>query len=229
MIFGQFTFLSASVSALMVSLSSFADFINLFSQLNVISLKGMPSDLSGGEGNFWYSFDYGFVHYVIFDTETDLGTGRVGAEEPGGSSGAHDGPFGATMNSQLDFLEKDLASVDRFLTPWVIALGHRPWYVNGGACIQCQQAFEPIFNKHNVDVVFSGHVHNYQRQTPIKNNVSDPNGLNNPSSPLYILNGAAGHYDGLGEYEREREGMQKVLQIGSRTHFSISSLASTQF
>ena len=25
----------------------------------------MPSDVSGGEGNFWYSFDYGMVRYVL--------------------------------------------------------------------------------------------------------------------------------------------------------------------
>lgn len=156
----------------------------------------MPSDISGGVSNFWYSFDYSMVHFLIYDTETDLGTGEIGPEEPGGASGAHDGPFGPTMNAQIDFIEKDLASVNRFLTPWVIALGHRPWYTNSQPCTQCQRAFEPLFIKHDVDVVFSGHVHNSQRISPIKNNVTDPNDLNNPSSPLYIVSGAGGHYGG---------------------------------
>lgn len=32
---------------------------------------------------------------------------------------------------------------------------------------------------------------------PIYNNIIDPAGLNNPNSTMYLLNGAAGHYDGL--------------------------------
>jgi acid phosphatase type 7 len=31
----------------------------------------MPSSESGGTEAMWYSFDYGFVHYVSIDTETD--------------------------------------------------------------------------------------------------------------------------------------------------------------
>jgi acid phosphatase type 7 len=46
-------------------------------------------------------------------------------------------------------------------------------------------------------LVLSGHFHVFERNAPIRYNVSDPNGLNNPSAPWYITNGAAGHYDGL--------------------------------
>jgi hypothetical protein len=46
-------------------------------------------------------------------------------------------------------------------------------------------------------LVLSGHIHFYERNAPIRYNVSDPNELNNPSAPWYIMNGAAGHYDGL--------------------------------
>ncbi|KAG5777013.1 hypothetical protein H9Q73_009324 [Fusarium xylarioides] len=31
----------------------------------------MAGDKSGGKGNFWHSFDYGLVHFVSIDTETD--------------------------------------------------------------------------------------------------------------------------------------------------------------
>lgn len=162
----------------------------------------MPSSVSGGFENMWYSFDVGQVHYVVYDTETDLGPGLVGPEDEGGSSHAYDGPLDSSNPSaQMEFLKKDLASVDRNKTPWVIAAGHRPWYMASkpsSLCTVCQTAFEELFNDHGVDLVLNGHQHNMQRQTPLGPNAHiDPNGLNNPSSPLYILTGAAGHFDGL--------------------------------
>lgn len=41
----------------------------------------MPSEQSGGEENFWYSYDYGLVHFVALHTETDLGNGLKGPIE----------------------------------------------------------------------------------------------------------------------------------------------------
>lgn len=70
---------------------------------------------------FWYSFDYGMTHFLMFDTETDFANSPEG---PGTNAGT--GPFGVD-NQQLNFIEADLASVDRRVTPWVIAAGHRPW------------------------------------------------------------------------------------------------------
>ena len=162
----------------------------------------MPSNISGGFKNMWYSYDVGMVHYVMYDTETDLGPNLIAPEDPGGSSHADDGPLDPSHPSaQLDFLKKDLASVDRSKTPWVVAAGHRPWYMAAkkkDLCDVCQQAFEQIFNDHGVDLILNGHQHNMQRQTPLAPNaVIDPNGLDNPKAPLYILTGAAGHFDGL--------------------------------
>lgn len=51
--------------------------------------------------------------------------------------------------------------------------------------------------KYGVDLVLSGHSHVYERKAPINDSKIDPNELNNPQSPWYITNGAAGHYDGL--------------------------------
>ncbi|VVT48656.1 uncharacterized protein SAPINGB_P001886 [Magnusiomyces paraingens] len=156
----------------------------------------MPSEESGGNTNMWYSYNWGPVHFVQIDTETDLGNGITGPDE---GSNMRGGPFGSYTNEQFDWLNKDLASVDRCKTPWVIVAGHRPWYTvdSSSVCSTCQSAFEETLIKYNVDVAVFGHVHNYQRWDPIKNNEVDPNGLNNPSSPWYFVNGAAGHYDGM--------------------------------
>lgn len=59
------------------------------------------------------------VHYVTLDTETDLGHGFIGPDEPGGPEGEDSGPF-AVRNAQLNWLKKDLASVDRQRTPWIV-------------------------------------------------------------------------------------------------------------
>ncbi|KAK9458416.1 Metallo-dependent phosphatase-like protein [Dipodascopsis uninucleata] len=177
-------------------------------QRNFSSYKNhfrMPSAESGGVGNFWYSFDHGMVHYVFLNSETDLGNGLIGEDDVDGPENMYSGPFGSYENEQVDWLEADLAAVDRVKTPWIVVTAHRPWYVSASnvsntLCWNCKKAFEPTLLKYNVDIVFYGHVHFYERSNPVANGIPDPNGLNNPSAPMYILNGAGGHYDGLTTY-----------------------------
>lgn len=129
----------------------------------------------------------------MFDTETDLGHGLIGADEIGGAEDFEESPVGSYADAQYDFIKKDLSSVDRQKTPWVIALGHRPWYTAGADGDQYwngQAAFEQLFIDNGVDVVLHGHVHNVQRSYPIANNVTDPNGYDDPKAPMYIVNGA---------------------------------------
>jgi hypothetical protein len=59
--------------------------------------------------------DYGMAHFVMIDTETDLGKGIKGPDEFAGSQFLDNGPFGRE-NQQIEFLEADLASVDRTVT-----------------------------------------------------------------------------------------------------------------
>ncbi|OTB05340.1 hypothetical protein M426DRAFT_319888 [Hypoxylon sp. CI-4A] len=145
---------------------------------------------------FWYSFEYGLLHFVMIDTETDFDDAPDGV---GGSAGLNGGPFGAP-NQQLEFLEADLASVDRSVTPWLLVGGHRPWYTTGGGgCTACQEAFEPLLYKYGVDLAILGHVHNSQRFQPVYNNTADPKGMNDPTAPMYIVAGGAGNIEGLSD------------------------------
>lgn len=130
------------------------------------NMPGKP----GNTKNFWYSYDVGMTHYVILDFETDLGVGIYGPDETGGTGKQMSGPRGAP-GEQIAWLKADLAKVDRKKTPWVVAVGHRPWYVGikDAICAPCQQAFEPIFYQYNVDLVFTGHDHIYSRSWPIWN------------------------------------------------------------
>jgi acid phosphatase len=133
------------------------------------------------------------AHVVMINTETDFDAAPSGQ---GGSAGLNGGPFG-TQNQQLEFLEADLAAVDREITPWVIVAGHRPWYTAGLACGPCQEAFEDILYTYGVDLAVFGHVHNSQRFLPIYNGVLDPKGMQDPKAPVYIVAGAAGNIEGL--------------------------------
>ncbi|KAI5864185.1 Metallo-dependent phosphatase [Durotheca rogersii] len=143
---------------------------------------------------FWYSFEYGMVHFVMINTETDFEDAPDG---PGVFGGLNSGPFG-TPNQQLEFLEADLASVDRTVTPWLLIGGHRPWYSTGGkGCKPCQAAFEPLLYKYGVDLAIFGHVHNSQRFLPAFQDKADPNGYNDPKAPMYIVAGGAGNIEGL--------------------------------
>ena len=49
--------------------------------------------------------------------------------------------------------------------------------------------------KYGVDLVLHGHKHFYERESAI-NNFTASEIEKNPSAPWYIVNGAAGHYDG---------------------------------
>lgn len=144
---------------------------------------------------FWYSFEYGMAHIVMIDTETDF-------------TNAPDGP-GTLLNrgnfgydgQQLDFLEADLASVDRTVTPWLVLGGHQPWCSTGGSgnvCAACQAAFEPLMYRYGVDLGVFGHVHNAQRFAPVyMNGTVDAGGQDDPAAPMYIVSGGAGNIEGL--------------------------------
>jgi hypothetical protein len=56
----------------------------------------------------WWSYNVGLIHFVGMSTEHNFTTG----------------------SEQWNFLEQDLASVDRSVTPWVIFGGHRAMYIN---------------------------------------------------------------------------------------------------
>jgi hypothetical protein len=185
---------------------NFTDYMVRFAQLMPSAFSSTSADdqarVSANQAKvlanppFWYSFEYGMMHFVMIDTETDFTKAPDGL---GGSAGFNTGPFGSTADQQLAFLEADLASVDRAVTPWVIVGGHRPWYTTGtsGGCGPCQDAFEPLLYKYGVDLAIFGHVHNSQRFQPAYKNVADPQGLQDPKAPWYIVAGGAGNIEGL--------------------------------
>ena len=69
---------------------------------------------------------------------------------------------------QLEWLEKELSASD---SDWKIPFFHHPLYSSGekhGSDEALREQLEPLFVKHNVSVVFTGHEHFYERIKPQK-------------------------------------------------------------
>jgi hypothetical protein len=66
---------------------------------------------------------------------------------------------------QLAWLEETLANTD---AKWKLAALHHPPYSSGfhGSNAATREAFVPLFERYGVQIVFSGHEHDYQRTDP---------------------------------------------------------------
>jgi hypothetical protein len=98
---------------------------------------------NGGPGGIerWYAYDWGDVHFVALDTE------QVNPVQAG-------------------WLAADLSANQR---PVVIVTMHRPPFSSGdhGDDSNVQRHFVPLFAKHKVALVLSGHEHHYERFKPL--------------------------------------------------------------
>jgi len=117
--------------------------------------NGEAGGLASGTENY-YSFDYGNIHFVCLDAMT--ATSRV----PG--------------SPMLTWLQNDLAANTNF---WLIAFWHHPPYTKGShnsdteiELIQMRENAVPILESYGVDLVLSGHSHNYERSYLINGHYS---------------------------------------------------------
>mmetsp|Transcript_26347 Transcript_26347/g.62598 ORF Transcript_26347/g.62598 Transcript_26347/m.62598 type:complete len:255 (-) Transcript_26347:296-1060(-) len=139
---------------------------------------GMPHP---AEGQQWYSFDYGPIHFLEMSTEQ---------------------PF-APGTPQFRFISEDLAGVDRAVTPWLVVGAHRPFYVSSSysgpkdsdltVSKDLRDALEDLFVEHQVDTVWTGHHHSYQRTCPVyKSKCVESGGSGGYAAPVYLVAGHAG-------------------------------------
>ena len=105
--------------------------------------------------SFIPSFDYGSVHFVSIDTETDF---DGAAENEKGDSGIFPAGQFATPGTYLAWLEADLkkAAADPKVH-WIFAAGHRPFTTFNSSQV------DALFVKYNVSLYLAGHSHSYSR------------------------------------------------------------------
>jgi len=113
----------------------------------------------------FFAFEYGPLYVVILDSDDK------GAE-------------------QVAFLEWALGRVDRVRTPWVVAVHHRPIWSqsNHSSDTELQSLWMPLYERLGVDLVLTGHDHNYQRTHPLVDGarVADGEGV------VYVVTGGSG-------------------------------------
>ena len=113
-----------------------------------------------------YSFDYGNIHFAVVNTNDML----------------------SISLSQLIWLKNDMNSTDK---DWKIVLMHKSPYSLGKDAkwpdaLYLQRSLATVVEQCDVDLVLSGHDHQYIRTKPIKSNNVDEDGT------VYILSGTAG-------------------------------------
>lgn len=113
-----------------------------------------------------YSFDYGNAHFAVLNTNDIL----------------------SISNAQLEWLKNDMNSTDK---DWKIVFMHKSPYTLGKDgkwpdALYLQSCLPEIMAECNVDIVFSGHDHQYLRTKPLTNGEIDPNGT------TWVLSGTAG-------------------------------------
>lgn len=93
-----------------------------------------------------YSFDYGPAHFLVLDAN------KYAANY---------------IEGLIPWIERDLAASRQ---PWKFVCFHHPAFHTSKEHYTSQQMrlLQPTFEKGGVDVVFAGHVHNYQRSMPLK-------------------------------------------------------------
>jgi len=137
------------------------------------ALYPVPYRASGSETPMWYSYEAGPVHV----------TGMVGSYAPTDKSSA-----------QYKFVAEDFARVNRTRTPWLVVQFHTPWYSSSmhhyQEAMEHQKDMEDLFFEHGVDMVFNGHLHDYERSHPVYRNKL------NDCGPTHIVVGDGGNHEG---------------------------------
>ncbi|KAH7284407.1 hypothetical protein KP509_34G053400 [Ceratopteris richardii] len=175
----------------------------------------VPYRASNSTSPLWYSIKRASTHIIVLSSYSAYGK----------------------YTPQYRWLEIELKKVDRSKTSWLIIVVHSPWYNSNiahymeGETMRVQ--FESWFVAAKVDIVFSGHVHAYERTHRVSNiayNIvnMDCVPVRNDSAPIYLMIGDGGNAEGLAaefmepqpDYSAFREASfgHGVLEIKNRTH-----------
>lgn len=153
----------------------------------------MPYERSGGsEDGFWYSFNYGNVHYVSISSENDLTTG----------------------SPQQTWLVSDLTAAtspeQRAIVPWIVLVIHKPLYCSAdGTPGGYADLLEALCLQYDIDITITGHMHCYERVHPVQsgevtvypNQITIDNNLVDAyysygKGPVHVVQGSAGGMQG---------------------------------
>lgn len=136
----------------------------------------VPDNGSSHYGRYYYSYDYGPVHFIVLNTQQD----ELKDFAPN------------LLEEELVWFRQDVAASKQ---PWKVVLMHkdvlqyriegRPERTEGLS--EDGEIWMPLFEEAGIDAVLSAHLHTYRNRGHILNY------QHNPAGPLYILTGVAGN------------------------------------
>ena len=114
-----------------------------------LAFKSRFKHPSGGsaDGPYWYSWEAGNAHFITLNCYMPYSEG----------------------SDQYAWLENNLAKIDRSVISWVFVSTHAPWYNSNFAHQgepeeeEMRLDMEGLLRKYEVDLLFCGHVHSYER------------------------------------------------------------------
>ncbi len=142
-----------------------------------------PNENDDGRASY-YSFDWGCAHFVCFDSNSDTL---------------------AQGGRQLKWVDEDLARAKTAGSRWLVLYCHEPPFTVGNYgeapdVVNTQRKtrilIPPLADKHQIDLVISGHDHNYQRSHPVREDAivdawQSPEFIS-PGGTVYIVTGGGG-------------------------------------
>lgn len=173
------------------------------------SVLAIPDEAKVNETGYYYSYDYGYAHFVVLDTN-DLEGNNL-------------------SEAQTKWLTDDLAAnAENEKIKWTIVMLHKGPYTAGSHAfdadvIGLRAQLTPIFADNGVDLVLQGHDHTYSVSEfigrdgkPVEAKLSG-NSYNKPEGVLYINLGTMGdkYYDYIYSSEvsiMKRTGVDEKLE-----------------
>ncbi|KAK7263945.1 hypothetical protein RJT34_31544 [Clitoria ternatea] len=173
----------------------------------------------------WYSIEQASVHFTVISTEHDW----------------------SENSEQYEWMKKDMASVNRQNTPWLVFMGHRPMYTSNHGLFSFDDKFtkavEPLLFENKVDLVLFGHVHNYERTCSVLQGkckampTKDKSGVDtydnrNYSAPVHAIIGMAGFTLDKFSNHVESWSLKRISEFGylrahaTRNHLSLEFVIS---
>ena len=158
------------------SASQSGPYYDIFDNPTAGELGGMPS---GTEA--YYAFDWANIHFVVLNSD-DIDRSPDGA--------------------MLTWLEADLAATTQ---DWIIAYWHHPPYSKGfhnsdivNNMRQMRENAVPILEDYGVDLVFTGHSHDYERTVLLDGHY----GNSSTWSTDFVVDGSSGNRDKTRAYTK---------------------------
>lgn len=141
-----------------------------------LNLFSLPANGSQERKNQYYSYDYDDVHFVVLNTQM----GEMEQFQPG------------LLETQIEWFKNDISKTNK---KWKVVLMHKDVLTYAfknrtdrqAGISDIGQAFMPLFDQYDVDVVLTAHLHTYRNRGHIQNFERSARG------PLYILTGVAGN------------------------------------